>query len=113
MSEELSDYEQFREQFTEECVLHALSRTANRDDVIVLFLVEETGDIHRVLDATRGSPDSGWFVLVLGEPNRARGFVCQYRIHDSDVHRICIVEEDPSTETYHSNRDSVSSNEEV
>jgi hypothetical protein len=56
----------------------------------VYFLDEDTGRVHRVLDAMRGSPDSGWFVLALGGSHPDDGYERQLRIHDSDTHRILI-----------------------
>lgn len=83
--------EQLRENFENECVLVALDKASgypDGDEPDVLFLDEGSGRIYRVLDATRGSPDSGWFVLALAGPNPRDGYERQHRIHDSDTHRV-------------------------
>jgi hypothetical protein len=88
-----STFAELREQFNEECVLHTLSKARDIDQEnppAVLFLDEETGRVHRVLDATRGSPDSGWFVLALGGSHPSDGYERQLRVHDSDTHRVLI-----------------------
>ena len=54
----------------------------------VYFLDEDTGRLYRVLEATRGSPDSGWFVLALAGPHVDDGYERQLRIHDSDTQRV-------------------------
>ncbi len=82
-----------RERFDEECVLYALSKAREIDSEnppTVFFLDEETGRVYRVLDATRGSPDSGWFVLALGGPNVDDGYERQLRVHDSDTHHVLL-----------------------
>lgn len=82
-----------REQFVEECVLHALSKARDTDrenPPPVYFLDDDTGRVFRVLDATRGSPDSGWFVLALAGPHAADGYERQHRVHDSDTHRVLV-----------------------
>jgi hypothetical protein len=82
-----------REQFDEECVLHALSNARDIDrenPPAVYFLDEEIGRIYRVLEATRGSPDSGWFVLALAGPHVDDGYERQLRVHDSDTHHVLI-----------------------
>lgn len=88
-----STFADLRERFNEECVLHALSKARDIDQENppeVLFLDEETGRVYRVLDATRGSPDSGWFVLALGGSHPSDGYERQLRVHDSDTHRVLI-----------------------
>jgi len=85
-------FEQLRDQFEDECVLTALDRadrSPEGENLEVLFLDDESGRIYRVLDATRGTPDSGWFVIALAGPNPQDGFERQRRIHDSDTHRVC------------------------
>ncbi len=80
-----------RERFDEGCVLHALSKAREIDyetPPAVFFLDEETGRVYRVLEATRGSPDSGWFVLALGGQNVDDGYERQLRVHDSDTRRV-------------------------
>lgn len=82
-----------REQFNEECVLHALSDAHEIDPKnppTVFFLDEETGRVFRVLDAMRGLPDSGWFILALGGPHANDGYERQRRVHDSDTHRVLL-----------------------
>lgn len=89
-------FDDLRKQFRNECVLHALDRARQQDrehPPDVLFLDEDAGRIHRVLDATRGSPDSGWFVLALAGPNTDDGFERQLRIHDSDTHLVLLESE--------------------
>ena len=83
-------FEQLRDQFEDECVLTALDRadSSEGETLEVLFLDDESGRIYRVLDATRGPPDSGWFVIALAGPNPQDGFERQRRIHDSDTHRV-------------------------
>jgi len=95
----LESFKQFRDQFEDECVLAALDRarrSSDSENMKVLFLDDDTGRIYRVLDATRGSPDSGWFVIALAGPNLQDGFEGQRRIHDSDTHRVLVtlLEED-------------------
>jgi hypothetical protein len=88
-----STFADLRERFNEECVLHTLSKARDIDQEnppAVLFLDEETGRVYRVLDATRGSPDSGWFVLALGGSHPSDGYERQLRVHDSDTHRVLI-----------------------
>ena len=85
-------FEQLRDQFEDECVLTALDRadgSPEGENLEVLFLDDESGRIYRVLNATRGTPDSGWFVIALAGPNPQDGFERQRRIHDSDTHRVC------------------------
>lgn len=84
-------FEQLRDQFEDECVLTALDRadgSPEGENLEVLFLDDESGRIYRVLDATRGTPDSGWFVIALAGPNPQDGLERQRRIHDSDTHRV-------------------------
>ena len=91
-----------RERFDEECVLHALSRAREIDHESppkVFFLDEETDCVYRVLKATRGSPDSGWFVLALGGFHPGDGYERQLRIYDSDTHRV-LLESDFKLEDY-------------
>jgi hypothetical protein len=86
-------FEQLRDQFEAECILAALDRVHRSPDsknLEVFILDEDTGRIYRVLDATRGSTDSGWFVIALAGPNPHDGFERQRRIHDSDTHRVLI-----------------------
>jgi hypothetical protein len=83
----------FRDQFDDECVLHTLSKahdTDCEDPLNVYFLDEDTGRVYRVLEATRGSPDSGWFVLALAGSNANDGYERQLRVHDSDTHRVLL-----------------------
>jgi hypothetical protein len=82
-----------REQFDDECVLHTLSKAHDIDrenPPAVYFLDEDTGRVYRVLEATRGSPDSGWFVLALAGSNANDGYERQVRVHDSDTHRVLL-----------------------
>lgn len=82
-----------REQFDEECVLYALSKAqeTDRENPPSVFILEEaTGRVYRVLEATRGSPDSGWFVLALGGSHPSDGYERQLRVHDSDTHRVLL-----------------------
>lgn len=96
--------EQFRDQFEDECVLVALDRahrSPDSENLKVLFLDEDSGRIYRVLDATRGSPDSGWFVIALAGSNPQDGFKRQRLVHDSDTHRVLVThleEDDQETE---------------
>jgi hypothetical protein len=86
-------FDDLREQFDDECVLHGLSRAREIDPdnpPTVYFLDEDTGRVYRVLDATRGSPDSGWFVLALAGPHADDPYERQLRVHDSDTHRILV-----------------------
>jgi hypothetical protein len=86
-------FDDLREQFEDECVLHGLSRAREIDPdnpPTVYFLDEDTGRVYRVLDATRGSPDSGWFVLALAGPHTDDPYERQLRVHDSDTHRVLI-----------------------
>ena len=88
-------FEQLRDQFEDECVLTALDRadrSPESKNFEVLFLNDDSGRIYRVLDATRGAPDSGWFVIAFAEPNTQDGFERQRRIHDSDTHRGLITQ---------------------
>jgi len=92
-SDPTTSFEQLRDHFEDECVLVALDKASgypDGDEPDVLFLDEDTGRISRVLDATRGSPDSGWFVLALAGPNPLDGYERQRRIHDSDTHRVLL-----------------------
>jgi hypothetical protein len=82
-----------REQFDDECVLHTLSKAHDIDrenPPAVFFLDEDTGRVYRVLEATRGSPDSGWFVLALAGPHADDGYERQLRVLDSDTHRVLL-----------------------
>lgn len=82
-----------RKQFDDECVLHTLSKAYDIDcenPPAVYFLEEDTGRVYRVLEATRGSPDSGWFVLALAGSHADDGYERQLRVHDSDTHRVLI-----------------------
>jgi hypothetical protein len=82
-----------REQFDDECVLQALSKAHDIDRETlpaVFFLDEDTGRVYRVLESTRGSPDSGWFVLALAGPHVDDGYERQLRVHDSDTHRVLL-----------------------
>jgi hypothetical protein len=82
-----------RDQFDDECVLHTLSKAHDIDREIppaVYFLDDDTGRVYRVLEATRGSPDSGWFVLALSGPHADDGYERQFRVHDSDTHRVLL-----------------------
>jgi len=82
-----------REQFDDECVLQALSKAHDIDretPPVVFFLNEDTGRVYRVLEATRGSPDSGWFVLALAGPHADDGYERQLRVLDSDTHRVLL-----------------------
>ncbi|WP_144263586.1 hypothetical protein [Haloglomus irregulare] len=56
----------------------------------MFFLDEDTGRVYRVLEATRGSPDSGWFVLALAGPHADDGYERQLRVLDSDTHRVLL-----------------------
>ncbi|MDT3436723.1 hypothetical protein [Haloarcula sp. 1CSR25-25] len=88
-------FEQLRDQFEDECVLTALDRadrSSEGETLEVLFLDDESGRIYRVLNATRGAPDSGWFVIALAGPNPQDGFERQRRIHDSDTHRVLTIQ---------------------
>lgn len=88
-------FEQLRDQFEDECVLTALDRadrSPESENLEVLFLDDESGRIYRVLNATRGAPDSGWFIIALAGPNPQDGFERQHRIHDSDTHRVLITQ---------------------
>lgn len=93
------------EQFDKQCVLVALSRARDidpDDPPDVYFLDEDSGRIHRMLDATRGAPDSGWFVLALAGPHPDDSYERQLRIHDTEVHHVFIDdpdEEGPATPT--------------
>ena len=83
----------FRDQFDDECVLQTLSKAHDIDrenPPAVYFLDEDTGRVYRVLEATRGSPDSGWFVLALAGPHVDDGYERQLRVHDSDTHRVLL-----------------------
>ena len=44
------------------------------------LLDEDTGRVYRVLEATRGSPDSGWFVLALAGLHVDDGYERQLRV---------------------------------
>ncbi|WP_255152986.1 hypothetical protein [Halorarius halobius] len=82
-----------REQFDDECVLHTLSKAHDIDrenPPTVNFLDEDTGRVYRVLEATRGSPDAGWFVLALAGPHADDSYERQLRVHDSDTHRVLL-----------------------
>jgi hypothetical protein len=82
-----------REQFDDECVLQALVKAHDFDRVnppAVYFLDEDTGRVYRVLEATRGSPDTGWFVLALAGPHADDGYERQLRVLDSDTHRVLL-----------------------
>lgn len=82
-----------REQFDGECVLQALSKAHNIDcenPPVVYFLDEDTGRVFRVLEAMRGSPDTGWFVLALAGLRADDGYERQLRVHDSDTHRALL-----------------------
>jgi hypothetical protein len=86
-------FKQLRDQFEDECVLAVLdraSRSPDSENMEVLFLDDDTGRIYRVLDATRGSPDSGWFVIALAGPNPQDDFKYQRLVHDSDTHRVLV-----------------------
>jgi hypothetical protein len=86
-------FDDLREQFDDECVLHGLSRARDIDPdnpPTVYFLDEDSGRVYRVLDATRGSPDSGWFVIALAGPHADDEYERQLRVHDSDTHRVLI-----------------------
>ena len=88
-------FEQLRDQFEDECVLTALDRadrSSEGETLEVLFLDDESGRIYRVLNATRGAPDSGWFVIALAGPNPQDGFERQRRIHNSDTYRVLITQ---------------------
>jgi hypothetical protein len=88
-----STFGELRNQFKEECVLVALSKAyelGREDPPDVYILDESTGRVYRVLDATRGSPDSGWFVLALAGSHPEDGYERQLRVHDSDTHRVLI-----------------------
>lgn len=93
MTDTPSSYVQLHDRFTNECVLHTLSRAEELDDAIVLLLNEDTGQIHRVHKAKRGSPDSGWFVIALGDPTHNDPPVQLQRIHDSNTHQTLLVED--------------------
>jgi hypothetical protein len=83
----------FRDQFDDECVLQTLSKAHDIDrenPPTVYFLDEDTGRVYRVLEATRGSPDSGWFVLALAGTHVDDGYERQLRVHDSDTHRVLL-----------------------
>ena len=98
----LYTFADLRERFDKECVLHALSKAREIDcenPPTVFFLDEETGRVYRVLEATRGSPDSGWFVLAIGGPHVDDGYERQLRIHDSDTHRV-LLESDFKSDDY-------------
>lgn len=85
-----------RDQFDGECVLHTLSKAHDIDcenSPAVYFLDEDTGRVYRVLEATRGSPDSGWFVLALAGPYADDRYERQVRVHDSDTHRVLLENE--------------------
>jgi hypothetical protein len=96
-------FKQLRDQFEDECVLAVLdraSRSPDSENMEVLFLDDDTGRIYRVLNATRGSPDSGWFVIALAGPNPQDDFKCQRLVHDSDTHRVLVTHlEDDYQET--------------
>jgi len=97
-------FKQLRDQFEDECVLAALDRahrSSDSENLEVLFLDDDSGRIYRVLDATRGAPDSGWFVIALAGPNPQDGFKRQRLVHDSDTHRVLVThleEDDQKTE---------------
>jgi len=87
-------FKQLRGQFEDECVLVALDRahrSPDSENMEVLFLDDDPGRIYRVLDATRGSPDSGWFVIAVAGPNPQDGFKCQRLVHDSDTTTFTVV----------------------
>ncbi|MEF8826318.1 MAG: hypothetical protein V5A27_08290 [Halapricum sp.] len=89
----LDTFAGLREQFDDECVLQALSKAYDIDcenPPAVFFLDEDTGRVDRVLEATRGSPDSGWFILALAGPHADDGYERQLRVHDSDTHRVLL-----------------------
>jgi len=96
-----SSYAELRDQFQDRCVLAALDNVQNhpdQDDLDLLFLDEDSGRIYRVLEATRGSPDSGWFVIALAGPHPDDDFERQRRVHDSDTHRVLIINTKTLTE---------------
>jgi hypothetical protein len=89
----LDTFAGLREQFDDECVLHTLSKAHDIDrenPPTVYFLGEDTGRVYRVLEATRGSPDAGWFVLALAGPHADDNYERQLRVHDSDTQRVLL-----------------------